>query len=110
MLKVYSNDTITNALAQSFNCRAAEYKFKSSSKYGDDNLSFVCKDNPSRIITAHLNINSLGNKFVFASKITYDVDISKISESKHEDSFRVEQFHIEYFGTPIGLDRNPKRR
>ena len=59
------------------------------------------KDNPNRIIIAHLNINSLRNKFDSIMS-----DILMISETNLDDTFPIGQFHTEGFGTPIRYDHN----
>ena len=67
------------------------------------------KDNLNKLIFAHLNINSIRNKFELLSKqIKGNVDVLMISETKIDDSFPVGQFLIEGFCTPYRLDRNSK--
>ena len=84
MLKFYSTDMIINVLKAKFLLQS-----KSFSKYGD-NLNFVRKDNPKRIIIVLLNINSLRNKFdSLMSKIKNDIDILMISETKLDDSIPI---------------------
>ena len=54
------------------------------------------KNNSKKIVVAHLNINSIRNKFDFLADIGKDnVDILMISESKLDDSFPDSQFLIE---------------
>ena len=56
---------------------------------------------------AHLNINSLRNKFdSLADQIKVNVDILVISETKLDESFPVGQFKIPGFATPFRRDRN----
>ena len=65
------------------------------------------KNNSKKIIIAHLNINSIRNKFDFLADIVKDnIDVLMISESKLDDSFPDSQFLIEGFGKPFRLDRN----
>ena len=65
------------------------------------------KENSNRIIIAHLNINSLRNKFnSLISKTKNGLDILMISEMKLDDIFPIRQFHIEDFVTFIRLDSN----
>ena len=67
------------------------------------------KDNLNKLIFAHLNINSIRNKFeLLSEQIKGNVDVLMISETKIDDSFPVGQFLIEGFCTPYRLDRNSK--
>ena len=60
----------------------------------------------NRIFIAHLNINSLRNKFEILKEATANkVDILLISETKLDSSFPLNQFHIDGFTTPYRLDR-----
>ena len=73
------------------------------------NLLHFDKDNLNKLIFAHLNINSIRNKFELLSKqIKGNVDVLMISETKIDDSFPVGQFLIEGFCTTYRLDRNSK--
>ena len=50
---------------------------------------------PEKLIIAHLNINSIRNKFgSFSFMIENNVDILLISETKLDDSFPLGQFNI----------------
>ena len=52
------------------------------------NLENIRKNRSKKIIIAHLNINSIRNKFDFLADIIKDnIDILMISESKLDDSF-----------------------
>ena len=56
---------------------------------------------------AHLNINSIGNKFDSLADIIKDnIDISMTSKTKVDDTFPDGQFFLDGFGTPFRLDRN----
>ena len=58
-------------------------------------------------MVAHLNINSLRLKFdSLAQKITGNVDILMISETKLDNSFPEGQFLIEGYSKPYRIDRN----
>ena len=72
------------------------------------NLENIRKNNSKKIIIAHLNINSIRNKFDFLADIVEDIDIlmMMISEPKLDDSFPDSQFLIEGLGKPFRLDRN----
>ena len=76
---------------------------------GDCNntLKSFPKDNLNKLIFAHLNINSIQNKFELLSE-QIKSNISMISETKIDDSFPVGQFLIEGFCIPYRLDRNSK--
>ena len=64
-------------------------------------------NNANKIIIAHLNMNSVGNKFDISADIVKDnVDILMISESKLDDSFPDSQVLRQGFGKPFRLDRN----
>ena len=78
----------------------------SSSLYAD-NLKFIRRDNVNKIIIAHLNINSIRNKFNFlVEKINDNVDLLMVSETKLDDTFPTDQFIIDGFNAPFRLDRN----
>ena len=63
--------------------------------------------NMNKLIIAHLNINSLRNKFVFLKEaINNNVDILVITETKLDESFPKGQFVLDGFSTPYRLDRN----
>ena len=65
--------------------------------------------NFNKLITAHLNINSLRNKFEFLISLIKDnIDILMISETKLDQSFPTNQFMINGFSIPFCLDRNDK--
>ena len=81
----------------------------SNSPYAD-NLKFIRKDNLNKLIIAHLNINSIRNKFDFlVDKIKGNVDIMVISETKLDNTLPNERFLIDGFNEPIRLDRNKNR-
>ena len=75
----------------------------------NNTLKSLRKDNLNKLISAHLNINSIRNKFeLLSEQIKGNVDVLMISETKIDDSFPVGQFLIEGFCTPYRLDRNSK--
>ena len=61
--------------------------------------------NPNRIVLAHLNINSLRNKFDI-DQITGNVDVMVISDTKLDDSFPESQFRIPGYSSIFRLDRD----
>ena len=70
-------------------------------------LNSLRKDNLDKLIFAHLNINSIRNKFDHLSEqIRCNVDILLVSEIKIDDSFPQGQFVIDEFSAPYRLDRN----
>ena len=63
----------------------------------------------NKLIFAHLNINSLRNKFEFLVEFARGkVDILMISETKIDESFPLGQFKVNGFNKPFRLDRNIK--
>ena len=58
-------------------------------------------------IIGHININSIKNKFeILKSMLSEVLDVLMITETKLNDSFPEQQFHIEGFNIPFRLDRN----
>ena len=73
----------------------------------NSSLQTIPKDNLNKLIFAHVNINSIRNKFDSLADIIKDnIDILMISETKVDDSFPDGQFFLDGFGTPFRLDRN----
>ena len=65
--------------------------------------------NVNKLTLAHLNINSLRNKFQFLISLIKDnIDVLMISETKLDGSFPTSQFMINGFSAPFRLDRNYK--
>ena len=63
--------------------------------------------NFNKLILAHLNINSLRNKFEFLISLIKDnTDFLMISETKLDQSFPTNQFMINGFSIPFRLDPN----
>ena len=80
-----------------------EYKGNESS---DSPKSLRIK-NVDRIIFAHLNINSIRNKFVsLTNLINGNIDILLVAETKIDDSFPTAQFCIPGYTLPYRCDRN----
>ena len=72
-----------------------EYKFKPMNMKAIESIKAIRKRDLSRIVVAHLNINSLKNKFDYLiEKITGNIDILMISETKLDNSFPTGQFLI----------------
>ena len=85
-----------------------EYKANSLSE--SNNVASLCsirKRNLNKLVVAHLNINSLRLKFdSLVQKITGNVNILMISETKLDNSFPEGQFLIEGYRKPYRIDRN----
>ena len=63
--------------------------------------------NVNRVLIAHININSLRNKFeLLCDIIIGKIDILLISETKLDDSFPLSNFKITGFSSPFRLDRS----
>ena len=66
-----------------------------------DNLKSIRRNNLNKLTIAHLNINSIRNKFDFlADKIKGNVDIM-ISETKSDNTFPNGQFLTNGFNEPF---------
>ena len=62
-----------------------------------------------KLIIAHLNINSLRNKFeILVDQIKGKVDLLMVSETQLDESFPQGQFKISGFGRPFRHDSNSK--
>ena len=73
-------------------------------------LGALRRSNLNRIILAHLNINSIRNKFVLLKEgVRGNIDILMISETKIDDSFPARQFYIDGYSPPYRLDLNCDR-
>ena len=70
---------------------------------GLESLKAIRKRNINRIVVAHLNINSLRNKFDY-EQITGNIDILMISETKLGNSFPTGQFLINGYSEPFRID------
>ena len=72
-----------------------KYKVEPMNMKGIESLKAIRKRNLNRIVVAHLNINSLRNKFDYLiEQITGNIDILMISETKLDSSFPMGQFLI----------------
>ena len=76
-----------------------------TNNFSEKTLRLIRQENLNRIIIAHLNINSIRNKFdLLANQITGNVDVLVISETKLDASFPIGQFKISGFSTPFRRD------
>ena len=63
-------------------------EFSNKKPEENTNLNFIRKGNFNRFVLAHININSIRNKFdILVQKMTNNVDILIISETKLDNSF-----------------------
>ena len=63
--------------------------------------------NLNRVIIAHININSLANKFdQLKLLVQKNIDILIVGETKLDDTFPTNQFSINGFSKPYRMDRN----
>ena len=66
-------------------------------------------NNLNKLVFAHLNINSIRNKFEIPSEqVRGNVDVLMVSETKKDDSFLFGYFLIHGFSPPYRLDRDSK--
>ena len=74
---------------------------------GNPDLRALRKKNLNKLIIAHLNVNSLRNKFeLLKEQIQDNIDILMIYETKIDASFPIGQFFLNGYSTPFRLDRN----
>ena len=114
-------NTELNPLAEPFIPLLAEYTFNDmleqppsgnvSSIDDLDDPTVILKQlkskNTERPVIAHLNINSISNKFEPLTSIVKDsVDFLVVTESKLDDTFPHGQFQMDGFSRPIRLDRD----
>ena len=70
-------------------------------------LKFYRSKFPKKSIIGHININSIRNKFeILKSMLSEVLDVLMITETKLDNSFPEQQFHIEGFNILFRLDRN----
>ena len=120
-----NNDTLLqdyqlNPLAEPFIPLLGEFSFDTQEPSPTGNVSSIedyddptmtlkqlKSENTERPIIAHLNINSISNKFEpLVSMVKDSLDLLVVTESKLDDTFPHDQFQIEGFSRPIRLDRD----
>ena len=70
-------------------------------------LKIIRDGNLNKLISAHLNINSIKNKFEeLISQVKGTVDVLMIFETKIDDSFLIANFLTGCFSQPYRIDRN----
>ena len=73
----------------------------------DTNLKRNSMKKFNRIVIAHININSLRNKFeLLPNQVKGNIDILVVSETKSDDSFPVGQFKIPDYASPLNVNCN----
>ena len=66
-------------------------------------------NNLNKLVFAHLNINSIRNKFeLLSEQVRGNVDVLTVSETKIDDSFPIGNFLIYGFSPPYRLDHDSK--
>ena len=69
-----------------------------------DFLFNIQKKHSNKIIMAHININSLRNKFdMLTNSVTEYIDILMISETKLDNTFPYALYHLKDFSNPYRL-------
>ena len=82
-------------------------EFNAKKPEENTNLKFIRKGNFNRLVLAHININSIRNKFDnLVLQIANNVFILMISEKKLDNSFSEGQFLIPGYSSPYRLNRN----
>ena len=70
-----------------------------------DYLFNIRKHHSNKIIMAHININSIRNKFdMLTNTVSKYIDILVISETKIDDTFPHAVYHIKDFSNPCRLN------
>ena len=72
-----------------------------------DSLFNIRKHHFNKIIMAHVNINSLRNKFdILTINVIKYIDMLMVSKTKLDDTFTYALYHLKDFSNPYRLDRN----
>ena len=96
------------------NANVEEWNLKddlTAKKHDECNITMktIRNDNLNKLYFAHLNVNSIRNKFEFlATQVKRKLDILMISETKIDKSFPKGNFLIAGLSTPCRLDRDSK--
>ena len=80
-----------------------------SEKYENfiDFLFNIRKHHSNKAVMAHININSLSNKFdMITNSVTEYIDILMISETKLDNTFLHALYHLKDFSNQYRLERN----
>ena len=82
---------------------------KNAEKHDDPsvNLRHYKLNSINKVVFAHININSIRNKFEdFKEIVQKNIDILTISETKLDESFPTNQFNMDGYVPPFRLDRS----
>ena len=72
-------------------------------------LTFLCCNNLNKLVSIHLNISPIRNKFeLFPEQVRGNVDVLMVSETEIDDSFPIWNFLIHRFSPQYRLDRDSK--
>ena len=97
-----------------FPTKNCDKEISSSSISKDKDPSFLSElviKNTNRLIIGNLSISSISNKFDnLKAMIEGIVDILVVTETKLDSTFPINQFYINGFTKPYGLDRNRNGR
>lgn len=109
-MKILSNN-LCNHLQKIFNWNqnriVTDSNLHTSNSTSGEDLKNITKSNFKKLIFAHLNINSIRNKFdALADLVKGNVDVLMVSETKFDNSFPKSQFLISGYKEPFCLDRN----
>ena len=70
-------------------------------------MKSIHRENTNKLVFAHININSLRNKFeLIVDQVKGNIDVLVISEIKIEDSFSLGNFLISGSSKPYRLERD----
>ena len=70
-------------------------------------LKSIRQEHTNKLVFAHININSLRNKFeLLVDQVKGNIDVLMISETKIDDSFPLRNFLVGAFSKPYRLDRD----
>ena len=96
----------TNVESISKNDSGIQDESQKSEKFTDF-LFNIRKHHSNKIIMAHININSLRNKFdMLTNSVSECIDMLMISGTKLDDTFPHVLYHLKDFSNPYRLDRN----
>ena len=82
---------------------------KNAEKHDDPsvNLGHYKLNSINKVVFAHININSIRNKFEDLKEIAQNnIDILTISETKLDESFPTNEFNMDAYAPPFRLDRS----
>ena len=72
-------------------------------------LTFLCCNNLNKLVSIHLNISPIRNKFeLFPEQVRGNADVLMVSETEIDDSFPIGNFLIHRFSPQYRIDRDSK--